>query len=158
MNTTLEQLKDIHLPGAIPQWPTAPGWITLYILLLVLICYLLRVWYKRQYKKITVKFALSKLKKLKDLMVENPDQLNIAAEISTLIRRTALHYFHREEIAGLSGNDWLDFLNRSGNTTQFTGEVGRLLIDGPYRQNNTSDLTPLYTLTHAWLVTISKMK
>ena len=158
MNTALEQLKDIHLPDAISLWPIAPGWITLYVILLGLVCYLLFVWYKRQYKKITIKFALLKLKKLKDLMIENPDNTNISAEISTLIRRTALHYFRREEIAGLSGKDWLDFLNRSGNTTQFTGETGCLLIDGPYRQKNTADLTPLYTLTHAWLITISKMK
>jgi len=157
MNTELEQLKDIHLPHAINMWPTAPGWILSFAIVLGLIAYLIYVWYQRRQKKIAVKFALSKLNTLKDLMIENPDNINIAAEISMLIRRTALHYFHREEIAGLSGNDWLDFLNRSSSTTQFTGETGHLLIDGPYRQNNTADLMPLFALTQAWLSTISKM-
>lgn len=157
MNADLEQLRDIHLPNAIPMWPIAPGWIMIFAILLGLISYLMYVAYQRKQKKITVKYALSKLNMLKHLMIENPNNINIAAEISTLIRRTALHYFHREEIAGLSGNDWLAFLNRSGNTTQFTGETGNLLIDGPYRQNNAADLTSLFVVTKAWLATISKM-
>lgn len=156
MNTELQQLKDIHLPHAIPMWPIAPGWIIIFTLLIILISYLIYAWYQRNQRKNTVKFALKKLENLKGMIVDNPENINIAAEISTLIRRTALYYFRREEIAGLSGNDWLNFLNRSGNTTQFTDEAGHLLIDAPYRKINSTDLTPLFALTQAWLVTISK--
>jgi len=156
MNSELQQLKDIHLPHAISLWPTAPGWIILFAILLGFISYLIYSWYQRNQRKKTVKFALAKLKKLRELSAKNPDNINIAAEISTLIRRTTLYYFRREDIAGLSGRDWLYFLNRSGNTTQFTDETGLLLIDAPYRKNNTSDLTPLFALTQAWLVAISK--
>lgn len=157
MNTELQQLKDIHLPHPVSLWPAAPGWIMVFFMLIGCIGYLFSAWYQRHQKKKAIKFALSKLKKLKDLMSENSENINIAAELSTLIRRAALYYFRREEIAGLSGNDWLNFLNRSGNTTQFTQETGRLLIDAPYRKNNTNDLTPLFALIHAWLVRISKM-
>jgi Domain of unknown function (DUF4381) len=156
MNPELQQLKDIHLPHAINMWPVAPGWIMLFALVLSLFFYLSYFGYQRYKRKKTVKFALAKLKELKLLNIENPQNINIAVEISTLIRRTALHYFRREEIAGLSGNEWLNFLNHSGNTTQFTDETGRLLIDAPYRKNNTADLMPLLDSTQAWLVAIAK--
>lgn len=166
MNTELQQLKDIHLPPAINMWPIAPGWIILFALLLSAIIFFfqrklsawLAFYFLRNKKKKAVKFALKKLGQLKSLMAKNPDDIHIAAEISTLIRRTALSYFHREEIAGLSGNEWLNFLNRSGNTDQFTQETGRLLIDAPYRKNITTDLAPLFVLTENWLITISKKK
>ncbi|MES2216965.1 MAG: DUF4381 domain-containing protein [Pseudomonadota bacterium] len=156
MDKELQQLKDIHLPQHINMLPTAPGWIILYVILLVLTSYLIYVWYKHIKRKATVKFALAKLNKLKDSSVATPENIHIAVEISALLRRTALYYFRREEIAGLSGNAWLEFLNRSGNTTQFTEATGRLLIDAPYRKHNTHDLSPLFALTQAWLLTISK--
>lgn len=158
MNPELQKLKDIHLPHPINMWPMAPGWIILFALVIGLFCYFIYFLYQRNRKRHTIKFALARLKKLKDLMTENPDNINIAAEISTLLRRTALYYFRREDIAGLSGNDWLLFLNRSGKTSQFTEEAGRLLLDAPYRKNNITDLSPLFALTHTWLMAISKKK
>lgn len=158
MNAALQQLKDIHLPPAINTWPIAPGWIALFALLFATMCYALYLWHKAKKRKYTAKFALAKLEKLHQLMIENPENINIAAEISILLRRTALYYFQREAIAGLSGKHWLNFLNHSGNTTQFTEEAGRLLTDVPYRKESMTDLTPLFTLTRDWLMTISKKK
>ena len=158
MDAELQQLRDIHLPHAISMWPTAPGWIIVYVILSGLTVYLLYILYQRKQRQITVKFALLKLESLRKLISDNPENINIAAEVSILIRRTALHYFHRDEIAGLSGNDWLNFLNDSGRTTQFTEESGRLLIDVPYQKNNAIDLMPLILVSQKWLVTISKTK
>jgi hypothetical protein len=158
MNPDLQQLKDIHLPKAVTTWPIAPGWIILSILLFCIVCYTGYRWYSQRRKKYTAHFALAKLNKLRALMVENPEKINIAAEISILLRRTALHYFQRDEIAGLSGKEWLCFLNRSGDTTHFTSETGYLLTDAPYQKNTLADLTPLFSLAQTWLKTISKNK
>lgn len=156
MNPALQQLKDIHLPPAISQWPIAPGWIILYLLAIFALVYVCYYYYQRYRKKYTVKFALARLTKLQQLAVNNTDNINIAAEISTLIRRTALHYFHREEIAGLAGNAWLDFLNRSGKTHKFTQEIGGLLTEVPYQKEVSTDLNPLFNITRTWLITIGK--
>jgi hypothetical protein len=152
MNPELTQLKDIHLPPAISHWPLAPGWIVLLIVMVSALAYLGYVWYQRRLSKASVKFALLALQKLKAA----PEDVNIAAEISTLIRRTALHYFQREDIAGLTGTDWLTFLNNSINTNEFTTATGRLLIDAPYRNNQNSDLVPLFSLTQTWLLALAK--
>ncbi|MHB1948290.1 MAG: DUF4381 domain-containing protein [Gammaproteobacteria bacterium] len=158
MNPSLQQLKDIHLPKAVSMWPTAPGWIGLYIMMVGLIGYGIFYWYKRRKHRYTIKYALRQLNQLQTLTLHNPDNINIAAEISTLIRRTALYYFQRDAIAGLTGQEWLHFLNTSGNTTQFTTEAGQLLIAAPYRQDHHANLTPLFTLTQHWLTTIIKKK
>lgn len=158
MNPALQQLNDIHLPKAIHMWPTAPGWIVLYMIAGGLISYAIYYGYQSRKRRYTIKYAARKLNQLQALSQHNPDNINIAAEISTLIRRTALYYFQREAIAGLSGQDWLKFLNDSGNTTQFTAAVGQLLIDAPYRQYNNADLTPLFALTQQWLIAIVKSK
>jgi hypothetical protein len=157
MNPELQNLKDIHLPHPVNMWAVAPGWVILAVLLSGLVIFLSVIGYRRYKRRKTVKFAMKRLKQLKQLNAENPEDINIAVEISALIRRTALRYFPREKIAGLSGNDWLLFLNESGNTTQFSDETGRLLIDAPYRKNNTSDLMPLFALTQEWLAAIAKM-
>lgn len=155
MNATLQQLKDIHLPSEINWWPIAPGLMITFILLLLIISYFIYFCYQRNKQKKAIKFALAKFKKLKELNTHNPDNINIAAELSHLIRRVSLYYFPREKIAGLTGKAWLDFLNQSGNTTAFTGEISTLLTDAPYAKNVTADLTHLLLLTESWLMTIA---
>ena len=158
MNPALQQLKDIHLPQGISMWPTAPGWIVLYLILFA--CVLLFIYYRYQQKKrsYTADYALRQLIQLKKLMLHNPNHIHIAAEISTLIRRTALHYFNRKTIAGLSGQNWLQFLNNSGRTTGFNSDVGQVLINAPYSKHDNSDLTPLFLLTEKWLTEIAHVK
>jgi hypothetical protein len=155
-NPALQQLKDIHLPRAIHLWPVAPGWIILYMIAAVVLGYWIYFWYQSRRRGNTIKYALRQLHLMQALMQHNPDNINLAAELSTLIRRTALYYFERDAIAGLSGEGWLQFLNTSGCTTEFTTPAGQLLIDAPYRKNNHADLAPLFELTQNWLTAISK--
>ena len=119
--------------------------------------YLAYSWYQKRKRRFTVKYALQQLRSLKELMQDNPQNINIAAEVSILMRRTALHYFNRDVVAGLSGENWLRFLNESGHTTQFTTEAGQLLIDAPYRKNHGADLAPLFVLTENWLTAIARV-
>ena len=54
------------------------------------------------------------------------------ARLSRLIRRLALMRFPRQEIASLTGHDWLRFLDSSGGNGQFSRGPGRVLAQGPY--------------------------
>ena len=59
--------------------------------------------------------------------------------ISTVLKRTALAAWPREQVAALTGAAWLAFLDRTGRTTAFTDGAGRHIetlafggaIDGP---------------------------
>jgi hypothetical protein len=157
MNPALQQLKDIHLPPYIGTWPPAIGWIILSTVCFFILIYGSYYWYKQRKQNYAIKFALKKLKQLEKLSLNNPHHINIAEEISTLLRRTALHYFSRSSIAGLTGKSWLKFL--TNNLHHLLNEnLEYLLIVAPYQKSVQADLKPLLTFTEAWLMTLIKRK
>lgn len=95
----LEQLKDIHLPEAIPQYPLAIGWWIL-ATIVVLLC----IWGVIAYKRYR---AVRKHKKLalKQLVHASDNQEAIA-----ILKWAALQYFPRKEIANLFGDAFQQFL------------------------------------------------
>lgn len=157
-NPNLQQLRDIHFTRWIPAWLTLPELIVMVVVSLVLLIFGFYIWNKRRKQRYTIHYAMQRLDQLEKLMLFNPENIHVAAELSIIIRRTALYYFQRDDVAGLAGRDWLQFLNKSGQTTQFTSEAGQLLIDAPYRKINYEDLTALIELTKNWLKVIRKTK
>ena len=70
------------------------------------------------------------------------------AETNVLLRRFALAYYPDQNIASLTGSDWLNFLDQSGKTQDFSRGAGRILIDAPYRAGqlenyNSDEFIPL---------------
>jgi hypothetical protein len=149
MNPILD-LKDIHEPEAIGWWPPAIGWWLLAIAVPLLI--FLLVWlYKRLTRKTAIKTAGKLLAQIKqDASRDNHQKLS---ELSVLIRRVAISVSPREKTAGLTGRQWLAFLDRSVTGMPFSEGVGRLLVDGPYRNTQPTELeiSQLITLCEDWL-------
>lgn len=50
-----------------------------------------------------------------------------AAAVSVLLKRTALAAYPRAEVASLTGNTWLTFLDRTGSTRDFTNGAAAAL-------------------------------
>jgi hypothetical protein len=130
MQPTELPLRDIHLPPPVAWWPPAPGWWLL-LALGVALC-VLSIWLWRRLQRVSVnKMALRELTNL-----ENDRTLSAGERVrrlSTLLRRAALSAYPRNEVAGLAGDEWLRFLDRHLEGTQFSQGPGRLLLDGPYR-------------------------
>jgi cbb3-type cytochrome oxidase subunit 3 len=150
-------LRDIHLPEAIGWWPPAIGWWILAILIPLLIA--LVYWlYKRITRKTAIKAAKKLLLQIKyDQQRDNNQKLK---DLSALIRRTAISTNVRNECAGLTGQQWLEFLDRSVLGSPFTEGTGRLLADAPYRNNQPTeqDITQLASLCEDWLNAQTKSK
>lgn len=128
MNTVtdpLAQLKDIHLPEPVAWWPPAPGWWLAGSVALALLIgggYLLwRFFYRGRYKR----EALAALQQLRD--TDQGDERILLAELSRLLRQVAIARYGRQEVAALSGAEWLLFLDRTGQTDQFSYGPGRAL-------------------------------
>ncbi len=150
-------LRDIHLPEAIGWWPPALGWWLLAILIPLLIGLL--VWL---YKGITRKTAIKAARKLllqikQDQQRDNSQKLK---DLSTLIRRVAISVAERDECAGLTGNEWLEFLERSIKGSPFTQGMGKLLANAPYQKNppTESEIVQLTGLCEDWLNAQTKRK
>ena len=103
-------LRDIHLPPAPGWWPPAPGWWLLIGLLVVLIPLCLFLWRRAR----RLGYRRQALRQLTSL--ERTEQLAdraLLAELSILLRRSALCAFPDQNCAGLSDEAWLRFLDRS---------------------------------------------
>lgn len=157
MQPTQLPLKDIHLPEAIGWWPPAIGWWILAVLIILLIIFL--SWL---YKRLKRKTALKTAKKLLAEIQQDPvqDNLQKLRELSALARRVAISISPRAEAAGLTGNEWLTFLDSSMKGTPFSEGIGQLLADAPYRNTAPTDtqILQLISLCEDWLKTCAKQK
>lgn len=73
----------------------------------------------------------------------------LTAELATLLRRAAMNRHPRVQVAGLTGRDWLEFLD--DDTHQFTNGVGACLSTAPYARGQAPDFDALFTLCEKWV-------
>jgi hypothetical protein len=128
----LEQLRDWHLPDPISWWPPAPGWWALSILILAGLVWLAHRVRRRHRQGAAARSALDELSALRAAFSADRDARAFAVGISGLLRRLALQRFPREQVAGLSGEAWLDFLDATGGGDAFRRGPGRALAEIAY--------------------------
>lgn len=149
----LSQLRDIHLPAAVPWWPPAVGWwIVAGVLVLGFMFAVIAI--SRRRKDRWRRAALLELQKLRDLRQTEPVQSLLNA-LSVLLRRVAITRYPNKDVASLHGDAWLAFLDRSlGESNQFQSGTGRHLASGPYMHDaamNANDLDALFSLSEKWI-------
>ncbi len=125
-------LRDIHLPTAVDWWPPAPGWWILLLTLLIAMAALLVLKYLRQRRKALRTVALRELALLEQRYRETGDARHMLEQLSSLVRRVALSYLPRDQVASLTGEAWLQSLDRLFGGGDFTSGTGRLLASEPY--------------------------
>ena len=62
----------------------------------------------------------------------------LAGEVNKLLKLAAMAAYSREEVASLSGEDWVKFLSNSCGPGVFSAEQGRMLAEGVYRVQPTT--------------------
>jgi len=150
-------LRDIHIPEAIGWWPPAIGWWVLSILIPLLLGF--SVWlYKRLTRLTALKTARKLLKALRN--DTSLDDLAKIAELSALLRRVAISTDNRAEVAGLTGQNWLSYLDGALKGAPFSEGPGRIFLDAHYRKSAPSEpaLQDVFQLCEDWLKAQSKRK
>ena len=149
----LAALKDIHLPP-VPGWfPPAPGWWILGFLLLALSGYVFYKWQQQRRFLRPIILALRELSRL-ELKNEEPEiQRRTLQEISALLRRFCLVFFPRRQVAGLCGQQWIDFLKeRAGEKgLRIIDDELRPLLEEAYAPTVAADLEALRNSIEKWL-------
>ena len=107
---SLENLHDIVVPMPVPWWPPAPGWLFLGGLLLLLILIVLTRTALRYRRNAYRRVALTELR----LAAAGTEPLPLVAG---LLKRTAMAAYRREDVAGLTGKAWMDWLAETGKMT-----------------------------------------
>lgn len=143
-------LRDIHLPNPIGWWPLAPGWWGLGVTLLVLVAGLI-AWFRHRRRQTPIKSALAELAWIEADASMDPAQ-KIQA-LSILMKRTAISLKGRETVAGLTGDEWVSWLdNVWPDERRFSQGPGQWLLEGPYRPDfDFSELSQIITLCNEWL-------
>jgi hypothetical protein len=73
-------------------------------------------------------------------------------ELSMLLRRVAISRFPRHDVASLTGDAWLAFLDRAlGDGAAFQSGAGRILLNGPYADKVDADAESLLVLCERWI-------
>ena len=137
MDPTQIPLRGLHVPEMIGWWPLAPGWWLVIGLIVVGLVLLLRRAASRRNENAPRRHAIRELERSTTAFAEHGDTVRLGAEVSEILRRTMLAYAPRSEVAGLTGDAWLDWLDRDLRQPRFSKGPGRSLLDLPYRRPGT---------------------
>jgi hypothetical protein len=135
-------LRDLHLPEPIGWWPLAPGWwLVIALVLFALGWLLLQAWRKYQFHA-PRRYAIRELATLESEYLEHRNPVTLGQQLSELLRRAMMAYAPRHEVAGLTGEAWLEWLDKDLPVPYFHTEGGKSLLQLPYRdpQGNFSDV------------------
>ena len=130
-------LRGLHLPEPVGWWPLAPGWWLLIAVLVVASALLIRTWLQRRARSAARRRALRQLEESRSAYAYHGNPVTLGAEVSELLRRTMLAYAPRAEVAGLTGDAWLAWLDRDLDEPRFRDGPGRKLLELPYRNPET---------------------
>jgi hypothetical protein len=129
-------LRDLHLPEPIGWWPLAPGWWLVIVLVLIGLGWLLlQVWRRYQFHA-PRRYAVRELAAIEAEYLARRDPVTLGQQLSELLRRSMLAYAPRHEVAGLTGEAWLEWLDKDLPVPYFHTEGGKSLLHLPYRDRN----------------------
>ncbi len=156
----LAQLADIHLPEAVSFWPPAPGWWLLAVILLIAFVVAARkIAQQKRLLKIR-KFALAELENCYRTFAEsdqtdlNELKLRYANQFNSVLRRVALYHYPGKNVASLSGQDWLDFIIQSGDSSLMNEEIAGSLKDGRFQLHCDVNVEDMHEFGRVWVASL----
>ena len=147
-NYLIHGIDEIILPAAVSWWPTAPGWQMLGVIILLLISLrmvkMARRWWQNRYRREALRLM---------------DRLPKESQLTSLpyyIKVTALQAYPRQEVASLSGNSWLAFLDAHYDGPPFSTGVGKKLLSISYLptrqwQFTDEESSELIRMSRSWI-------
>ncbi len=144
------ELRDIHLPEAALWWPPAPGWWFLLVVIVILI--FITPWLYRLIRRRSMKKRSSRTFSLiRKRFQQNADQRLLLADLSSLLRRVMMTYQGRQQIAGLTGDEWVKRMAELTGKPCFSEEQLQLLSRGQYAREIKIDHQALLKSCERWI-------
>ena len=132
---SIVQLADVAVPAPVSWMPQTIGWQVLGVLLviaaLVAAWRMVRRYLRNRYRR----EALAEMRALEQRWEGTADgAAKLLAALPPLLKRCALAAWPREEVAGLSGQRWVDFMQaRAGSAQAGIRQLAPLLCELEYR-------------------------
>ena len=147
----LDQLKDIHIPAPTGGWTPSLNvwWVSVFSLVTALI---LTIAIRRYYLRTrTRRYALNELVQMQTRFESHGQRQQLLNELNTLLRRMAMINYDREKVSPLTGKYWLEFLDRSGRTKDFSQGIGQVLIQAYQPSPDDFDEHALIEVVKQWI-------
>jgi len=153
-NYLVHGIDEIFIPEAISWWPSAPGWRVLGVILILLLIAQSTRWLKQWWRN---RYRREALRQLGRLQQQAGTQLqDVVAVLPYYIKLTALQAYPREDVASLSGRDWLAFLDANYSGPSFSKGAGEKLLSVSYLpreqwQLNDTESETLIEMSRQWI-------
>ena len=149
MPTSLDTLRDIHLPEPVSWWPLAFGyWVVLALLIVALV-----LWYRR-YRRFAVRRAAARTLHLSmSEFAAHKNSHELARAVNVMLRRTILSLEPRHEVASLTGENWIKRIHAcvADSGFEFSDNVQQLLTEGVYKASIDIDADTLLAECRQWI-------
>lgn len=109
----LAGLRGLHTPPPPGWWPPAPGWWVLAALAVAAVITAVVMLIRRHRRAKPVRSALAELDTIFAELEGGGDDRECVQSVSTLLKRVALVRYSRVEVAALSGEQWVTFLQNT---------------------------------------------
>jgi hypothetical protein len=128
----LENLHEILLPEPVSWMPQTIGWYAVFGIILIVTGW----WGYRRLRRFRTnryrRLALAELTVIERELQQPEIRTKALAKIPVLLKRTALSAYPRTDVADLSGEKWLAFLDKTMGGREFREGEGHLLPELAY--------------------------
>ncbi len=145
-------IQDIITPEDVAFWPPQPGWYIILLVLLIIVGIFIAVRMRHKKRNAYRGQGILALEALKNKGVSASNIL----EVNSILKACALQAYNREDIAILSGEKWVVFLNKKAKSVNFNGAFKTILSSGPYEKFNSeafsqNEFDDLIALSVKWI-------
>ena len=135
-NYTIRGISEVLPPEAISWFPNASGWRYVALVLLLLLAWrgwlLWQHWRRNRYRR-------AARARLQQLVNRYRNSAALLQPLAALLKATALQAYPRTEVAQLSGDNWLRWLDQHGNSATFSPSSAALLGKSVYQAHSNAD-------------------
>jgi hypothetical protein len=152
----LKELADIHMPGEVSWWPLAAGWWFVIAVVLALLAFGAWRMYQRQLLRRRVNAALAEVSRARKEL-ESADTNNMARrlvfvnEVNAVLRRVALLHDDPNQVAGLSGKAWVNYLSKYDKAGLLNQQLANALAQGRFAPSCDVDASALEQMAREWI-------
>ncbi len=154
---SITDMHDIVLPEPVSWVPSTGAWYALAAAVAIGICVAVFLAVRRYRANRYRREALFRVDAI-SAAIGDPEQRDQALrQLPVLVKQVALAFSAREEVARLSGDAWLEFLDRRWDGDRFRNGPGRLLPTIAYGSRRSREAIPdaeigeLTALLRAWI-------
>lgn len=122
------QLRDIHLPVEPGFWPLAPGWWALLVMVLIIVYFVIKQWIKVRKRRRLNDLMQAQLTQLIKDYDKHQNKHQLAASLSQLLKRFCLHVLKDSDATALTGQAWIDHLNKQLGSDDFNAHHDVLVL------------------------------